>query len=205
MVMALLLHATLHASPLPVSWSWVQALPSSQLAGQVVAGSQVSPASTMPLPQTAGAPPVGEMPPTPVTPPLLVPPPVPPPSIPAAPPPVDSTDESDVPHEAIVAAKLTTKTVNEAFFGFFISQLSCSSPGSIAAPSHRRANVLVPVALMIRPYPRECGNHGPERCSGVILLSPVRSVILVCPLWPQHCQLAPKVDAELAARDEDAV
>jgi hypothetical protein len=118
-VMALLLHTTLHASPLPVSWSSVQALPSSQLVGQEVAGSQVSPASTTALPQVApgaGTPPVPESAPAPGAPPLLVPPPVPPPSIPAAPPLPDSTDESDVPHEAIVAAKPSAKTANEVFF-----------------------------------------------------------------------------------------
>jgi hypothetical protein len=52
-LMAVWLHATLQLAALPVIWSWVHALPSSQLAGHVVAGSQVSPASTTPLPQLA--------------------------------------------------------------------------------------------------------------------------------------------------------
>ena len=50
---ALLLQATLQFCVLPVSWSTVHALPSSQLAGQELGGSQVSPASTTPLPQLA--------------------------------------------------------------------------------------------------------------------------------------------------------
>ena len=88
-VMTLLLHATLQLWALPVSSSRVQALPSSQPAGHVSGGSQVSPKSTTPLPQTApGAPPVPEVPPPaavpppPVAPPLVVTPPV----VPAAPP-----------------------------------------------------------------------------------------------------------------------
>jgi hypothetical protein len=52
-LMALWLHATLQLAALPVIWSCVHALPSSQAAGQVVAGSQVSPTSTTPLPQLA--------------------------------------------------------------------------------------------------------------------------------------------------------
>jgi hypothetical protein len=132
-LMAVLLHTTLHASALPATWSWVQALPSSQLVGHEVAGSQVSPASTMPLPQVApGAAAVPELAPAPVAPPPLVPPPVPSPSVPAVAPLPDGFDES-VPHEVVVAAKLSTKTANEAFFGFFIRDSPYSSPGSTAA------------------------------------------------------------------------
>ena len=52
-VMGLWLQATLQFAALPVSWSSVHALPSSQLAGQELGGSQVSPESTTPLPQLA--------------------------------------------------------------------------------------------------------------------------------------------------------
>jgi hypothetical protein len=45
--------ATLQLASLPVRLSAVQALPSSQLAGQVLIGSQVSPGSTMPFPHVA--------------------------------------------------------------------------------------------------------------------------------------------------------
>jgi hypothetical protein len=47
------LQDTLQFWALPVIWSRVQALPSSQLEGQEAAGSQVSPPSTTPLPQLA--------------------------------------------------------------------------------------------------------------------------------------------------------
>jgi hypothetical protein len=50
-VMAVWLHATLQLALLPVIRSMVQALPSSQVVGQVDFGSQVSPPSTTPLPQ----------------------------------------------------------------------------------------------------------------------------------------------------------
>ena len=46
-----LLQAALHVPALPVIWSKVQAFPSSQLAGQLP--SQLSPDSTIPLPQLA--------------------------------------------------------------------------------------------------------------------------------------------------------
>jgi hypothetical protein len=52
-LMALELQATLQFWALPVSWSSVQALPSSQLVGQELGGSQVSPESTTRLPQVA--------------------------------------------------------------------------------------------------------------------------------------------------------
>ena len=107
-------HTTLQVSALPNIWSAVQALPSSQLAGQEAAGSQVSPESTTPLPQVApGAPAVAELPDPsvvatpPVAPPLLVTPPVPPaPLVPAeAPPPPDWVDELGVSeHDMVVAA-----------------------------------------------------------------------------------------------------
>jgi hypothetical protein len=113
--MEVLVHATLHVRALPVIWSCVQALPSSQAAGHEVAGSQVSPASTMPLPQVApgvGPLPVAESAPLPVAPPLVVPPA----SVPAEAPPLPDRPESDVPHDVIVAAILSTVTANEVFF-----------------------------------------------------------------------------------------
>jgi hypothetical protein len=119
-VMGRALHATLHAWALPVSWSSVQALPSSQLVGHEVAGSQVSPASTMPLPQTAAsAPPVGEVPPPPMAPPPLETPPeaVPPPVLAEAPPvPPDWLEDSELEHDGIAAAMLNTATANEVLF-----------------------------------------------------------------------------------------
>ena len=48
------LHDALQVEGLPVIESMVQGLPSLQLVGQVPGGSQVSPGSMMPLPQTAG-------------------------------------------------------------------------------------------------------------------------------------------------------
>jgi hypothetical protein len=51
--MTVLLQATLQFWALPVSWSRVQASPSSQLVGHEDGGSQVSRSSTTPLPQFA--------------------------------------------------------------------------------------------------------------------------------------------------------
>ncbi len=48
------LQARSHSAALPLAVSAVQASPSSQSAGQDAGGSQVSPASTTPLPQTTG-------------------------------------------------------------------------------------------------------------------------------------------------------
>jgi hypothetical protein len=52
-VMGLWLHVTLQVAALPVSASTVQEFPSSQAVGQLKGGSQVSPVSTVLLPQTA--------------------------------------------------------------------------------------------------------------------------------------------------------
>src|SRR5262245_50360673 len=52
-VMAVWLQAMLHVAALPVLVSVVHAFPSLQLEGQDEGGSQVSPASTTPLPQLA--------------------------------------------------------------------------------------------------------------------------------------------------------
>jgi hypothetical protein len=52
LVIAVWRHATLQLAAFPVIWSSVQALVSLQLLGHVEAGSQTSPGSIMPLPQT---------------------------------------------------------------------------------------------------------------------------------------------------------
>jgi hypothetical protein len=52
-LMVVWLQATLQLAALPVSWSMVQALPSPQVVGQEAEGSQVSPGSTVLLPQLA--------------------------------------------------------------------------------------------------------------------------------------------------------
>ena len=85
-VMAVWLQTTLQVALLPVIWSTVQESPSSQL-GQVDGGSQVSPASTTPLPQVTAPP----LPPVPGTPPVCGAPPV------AAPPEPDSPPVARVP------------------------------------------------------------------------------------------------------------
>jgi hypothetical protein len=148
-VMAVALHATLQVWALPVVWSSVQALPSSQTAGQDVAGSQVSPDSTIPLPQvTPEAPPVPELAPVPTTP----PPPVPTPPVPGdAPPVLDSRDDSgELEHDAIVAAKPSSRTGIEAFF-------IGDSPVPEPAGSLR-------TIASTSSYARACGTDGAALC-----------------------------------------
>jgi hypothetical protein len=133
-VMALLLQAMLHVWALPVSWSWVHALPSSQLVGHEIAGSQVSPDSTMPLPQAAPGRPPPEVPPTPVllqTPPAAVAP------VPAEAPPAppDWLEDSDPEHNAIAAKMLTAILDTTASEVSFIAD----SPSSLRLQLQRRA------------------------------------------------------------------
>jgi hypothetical protein len=100
MTMALKLHATLQVAALPVCWFVVQALLSSQLVGHEPGGSQVSPVSTVPLPQVVAPEPPVELP------------------DPAEAPPLagwfDAVCLSE--HDATATPKTSTKTVNAAFF-----------------------------------------------------------------------------------------
>jgi hypothetical protein len=101
--MALKEHATLQVAVFPDIWFVVQALLSSHSVGHEPGGSQVSPVSTVPLPQFIGpVPPVApDVPPEPA----------------AGPPPVGAFEAACLSeHDVAVSPKISTEAANTAFF-----------------------------------------------------------------------------------------
>jgi hypothetical protein len=128
LVLTLWTQATLQVAGLPLFRSVVQPLPSSQLSGHELAGSQVSFASRTPLPQVAA----------PVAPPVVAPP------TPASDPPVLELPDGPLlppPHDRIVIPKLSIRTDKDMFFTLSLLLVRKLNHG---APSHRPTFALVP-------------------------------------------------------------